>query len=292
MQLEANLFNEHFSKIYSTRWSQIYKALTSSPFQVYRMNRFSKLDLIKKNEFSVFEDLIDCFVSKNFLSHERDENEINIFYKMDPSSVFVANALNVKMNENVLDMCAAPGGKTLILAEALNGTGQLICNEISKDRRERLNRVIQSYIPFPYRQNIFVKGLDGNQYGLKSPDSYDAILCDVPCSGERHLVENKAEFDLWTPKRSKNLSLRQYSLLSSAWLACRNGGRIVYSTCSLSPFENDEVVRKLVKRRSVEIQKPSDLKQFKYLERTEFGYQVLPDSAGFGPMFFSIILKV
>jgi 16S rRNA C967 or C1407 C5-methylase (RsmB/RsmF family) len=124
------------------------------------------------------------------------------------------------------------------------------------------------------------------------PDEFDRVLADVPCSGERHLFENQSELSLWTEKRTKNLAVRQYSLLSSAWLACKPGGRIVYSTCSISPMENDEVVQKLIKKRKPEILTWSAADNLDFVEKTEHGYQILPDRSGFGPMYFAVIRKV
>lgn len=253
-------FFDFFSHVYKERWEKIFKSLQAETTFTERPNKYHQVDL-------------------------------KTHYKMDPASILVAQALEVKLHQKILDLCAAPGGKTLILAEQLDGTGELISNEISAGRRDRLKRVLHEYLPFDKRQNCFVKGLDGNQYGLRFPNQFDGILADVPCSGERHLLENQTEFNLWSEKRSINLATRQFSLLSSAWLACRVGGRIVYSTCSLSPYENDKVVEKLVKRRSVSVLRLSFLANENYLEKTEFGYQILPDTCGFGPMYFSILKK-
>lgn len=255
-------FQDYFQSVYKERWSQIFEALQIDVQHVQRPNSF----------YQVGSDQLE-------------------FYKMDPASILVARALEVGLDEKVLDLCAAPGGKSLILAEALNSTGELISNEFSNSRRERLMRVFKEYIPMDQRGNIFVKGQDGNQFGLRMPDEFDRVLADVPCSGERHLLENKSEFEKWTVRRSQNLAVRQFSLLSSAWLSCKDGGRIVYSTCSISPIENDEIIQKIVKRRSVQILRPTFLDSESFLEKTEFGYQVLPDRSGFGPMYFSVLQK-
>ena len=228
------------------------------------------------------------------------DNNLSPIYLMDPASEIVAKALQVKASDTVLDMCAAPGGKSLILAEEMSfdakqnwhlPPGELICNEISEGRRDRLTRVLTEHVSKEKRMFLHVKGLDGNQYGLRQPGHYDRILADVPCSGERHLLENQKEFEAWPEKRTKNLSVRQYSLLSAAWLAVKVDGRIVYSTCSLSPIENDGVVAKLVKKRAPAVLRLDFLKQYDFLEETEFGYQVLPDTCGFGPMYFSVLEK-
>lgn len=264
-------FDQYFLKIYKGRWAAIKLALNEKNKQVARKNLFFNVDV-----------------------------GLSETYLMDPASEVVAKALQVQPTDFVLDMCAAPGGKTLILAEDMSFAGskkwqlpkgELIANEMSEGRRERLTRVLTEHIAKEKRLFIHAKGLDGNQYGLRQPGYYDRVLADVPCSGERHLLENAKELEMWSEKRTKNLSVRQYSLLSAAWLAVKVSGRIVYSTCSISPLENDAVVAKLVKKRAPEVLRLDFLDRYDFLETTEFGYQVLPDTCGFGPMYFSVLQK-
>ena len=264
-------FEDYFLKIYQGRWKSIKAALLEKNKQIDRPNLFYGTD-----------------------------SQLSSSYLMDPASEIVAQCLQAKPTDLVLDLCSAPGGKALIIAEQMSfnsqkmwsqPSGELICNEMSEGRRIRLVRVLNEYIEKEKRLFIFVKGLDGNQYGLRQPGHFDRVLADVPCSGERHLLENSSELELWTEKRTKNLSVRQFSLLSSAWLAVKVGGTIVYSTCSLSPLENDGVVSKLVKKRGTQIIRPEFLKNYDFLEETEFGFQILPDTCGYGPMYFSILQK-
>lgn len=282
------LFETYFSNVYGTRWPAIKNSLLKSEKQILRLNKFA--ENVEVSEFEKCEFLENCFWKPEGYKLEKNLEGIYPFYVMDPASVFVAIALQVKKNDVVLDMCAAPGGKSLILGEA--EPEHLISNEMSESRRERLLRVFHEYIPREQRMFVHVKGLDGNQYGLRMPDHFDRVLADVPCSGERHLLENASEFSLWTEKRTKNLAVRQYSLLSSAWLACKVGGQIVYSTCSISPLENDDVIAKLIKKRKPEILRLYDLDKYDFIEKTEHGYQILPDKSGFGPMYFSVIKKI
>ncbi len=283
------LFEEHFAKVYHERWPQILKSLVESERQILRPNLFIEERDIVSAEPCDF--LPGCFWKPEGFKLEKNNQGIYSYYIMDPASMIVALALEPEPDEQILDLCAAPGGKTLVIAEKMQG-GVLVSNEVSESRRERLNRVLHEYIPKDKRMFIHTKGLDGNQYGLRQPDVFDRVLADVPCSGERHLLENPKEFAEWTVKRTKNLAIRQYSLLASAWLAVRPQGRIVYSTCSISPDENDEVVAKLVKKRKPQILRLSWLDQFDFLEKTQFGYQILPDRSAFGPMYFSVIEKV
>lgn len=264
-------FEEYFLKIYQGRWKSIKAALIEKNKQTERANLFFTKD-----------------------------SQLSATYAMDPASEIVARCLQAGPADHVLDMCSAPGGKALIIAEQMSfdsqkkwtlPTGQLICNEMSEGRRIRLVRVLNEYIEKEKRLFIFVKGLDGNQYGLRQPEHFDRVLTDVPCSGERHLLENPAELELWTEKRTKNLAVRQFSLLSSAWLAVKPGGIIVYSTCSISPLENDGVIAKLVKKRKPQVLRPEFLKAYDFLEETDFGFQILPDTCGYGPMYFAVLQK-
>ncbi len=287
-------FDEYFAKIYQGRWAYIKKALMVSERQVLRANQFAEF---AKSSFEPCEFLSNCYWKPTDFKIEKNADNLYPFYVMDPASILVACALDPKANDQVLDLCAAPGGKTLVIAEQMYADdkqieGSLISNEYSESRRERLTRVLHEYVPKEKRMFIHVKGLDGNQYGLRNPDTFDRILADVPCSGERHLLENQKEFADWSVKRTKNLGIRQYSLLSAAWLAVKVGGRIVYSTCSISPEENDVVVAKLVKKRKPQILRLEWLENLEFVEETEHGYQILPDHAGFGPMYFSVIQKV
>ena len=292
--LNNKAFDEYFAKIYQGRWSHIKKALVTNEKQVLRANQFAEFE---KSSAQPCEFLSNCYWKPADYKLEKNHENLYPFYVMDPASILVARALDPQASDQVLDMCAAPGGKTLVLAEQMYSNnkeieGSLISNEYSESRRERLTRVLQEYIPKEKRMFIHVKGLDGNQYGLRNPDTFDRILADVPCSGERHLFENQKEMTDWSVKRTKNLAVRQYSLLSAAWLAVKPSGRIVYSTCSISPEENDAVVAKLVKKRKPQILRLDWLEELEFVEETEHGYQILPDHAGFGPMYFSVIEKI
>lgn len=294
-QVSNQKFEDYFSKLYQERWPKIRQALAEKERQVLRLNKFAtQVDISGLQPCGFLE---NCFWRPE--GHSLQKNAVGLydFYVLDPASVFVAMALQAEDGERILDMCAAPGGKSLIIAEmmaggALSHQSELISNEMSEGRRERLMRVFHEYIPRENRETIFVKGLDGNQYGLRQPDHFNRVLADVPCSGERHLLENSKEFALWSEKRTKNLAIRQYSLLSSAWLSTIVGGRIVYSTCSISYEENDAVVAKLIKKRKVKILRINEYKQHSFIEETEFGYQILPDKSQFGPMYFAVIEKV
>lgn len=229
------------------------------------------------------------------LSHR--QNDLLPFYIMDPASVVAARGLPVQRGEKILDLCAAPGGKSLIIAEMLDGTGELVCNELSMDRRARLKKVLQQYIPAEKRAQTWIKGLDGLKYGIKSPGQFDSVLLDAPCSGEAHLLDDEKMFMQWTTNWTKKNAARQYGLLSSAYLAIKSGGFIMYSTCSLSPVENEQVIEKILERRGdlsvVESLSETEVQRFAetFGEKRPYGTIFLPDRCGFGPFYFCLLRK-
>jgi len=200
-------------------------------------------------------------------------------YYLDGASVRAARYLDVQPDDEVLDMCAAPGGKTLVLALALAGTGRLVSNDRSADRRGRLKRVIAEHLPDKAQANITVTGYDATQWGLHEKEAYDRILLDAPCSSERHLLHSPAHLADWSPNRTKALAQQAMAMLCAALDALKPGGRLLYSTCSISPEENEGLLGRFAAKR------PG---LWNLVNQT----LVLPDEAdGEGPLFFTLLEK-
>jgi 16S rRNA C967 or C1407 C5-methylase (RsmB/RsmF family) len=200
-------------------------------------------------------------------------------YFLDGASVRAARALGVEPGNTVLDMCAAPGGKTLVLALALAGTGRLVTNDRSADRRGRLKRVVAEHLPPEYQANVTVTGYDATRWGLHERAVYDKILLDAPCSSERHLVHDPRYLAEWSPNRTKSLAQQALAMLCAALEALKPGGILLYSTCSISPEENEGLLGRFAAKR------PG---LFTVLEQT----LVLPDdSSGEGPLFWGRLRK-
>ena len=213
-------------------------------------------------------------------------------YYLDEASVFAAKALDVLPGDEVLDMCAAPGGKTLVIASLLKGKGSLQSNDRSPERRLRLQHVIENSLPETWRGIIKVTGYDGMKFGLHKKECFDKILLDAPCSSDRHVLNSPSHLEVWSAKRVKRLSVEQGALLASAVDALKPGGTVVYGTCALSPMENDDVVKKILKKRpSMKMVEIGDL--LPGADRTEFGVHILPDrSEGRGPIYCAKLVKM
>jgi len=177
-----------------------------------------------------------------------------------------------------------------VLIEALAHDGEILANEPSPGRRDRLIKVIQQYVPRDVRNRVRVTGKNGGLFSQSHPETFDRILVDAPCSGERHLLSNAKEKALWSASRTEKLAQQQYSLLSGALEALKPGGTLVYSTCSLSKEENDEVLRRLQKKKGDRFE-IHNLAAPALAEKTEFGVAFLPDLCGFGPLFAALLQK-
>ena len=213
-------------------------------------------------------------------------------YYLDKASVTAAQALPIEKGDKVLDMCAAPGGKTLSIALRLNGMGSLVSNDRSPSRRQRLKNVIDSCLSEEQKSIITVTGHDSTKWGLYEKDVYDKILLDAPCSSERHVIRDENELSKWSPNRPKVIALNQFAMLAAALDAVKVGGLILYSTCSINPEEDDKVVDKLFRKRKDKFE-IVDISVQNDAEKTRFGCIILPDTNnGEGPLFFSLIRRI
>lgn len=236
-----------------------------------------------------------------FISNSIQENKE---YFLDAGSIIAALSLPLGNAKHILDMCAAPGGKSLFLASRMDNDALLLCNERSQERRNRLINNLRTYLPQTVFDRITCTGYDG-AIMCKKNQKFDAILLDAPCSSERHVITSEKHLDIWTQSRIKNLSFTQWSLLSSAFLMLENKGFLLYATCALSEQENDLVVQKLIKKYDSACTVDIDVNKIveyalekKYIsktleaEKTGYGYHILPDKqGGAGPLFFSLLTR-
>ncbi len=212
-------------------------------------------------------------------------------YFLDQASIFAAKSLPVSPDDTVLDMCAAPGGKSLILAGQLTGEGSLTCNDRSSQRRSRLHRVLDEFTDPSIREKIRITSHDASKWGLYEQDVYDAILLDAPCSSERHVLRDPSALAQWSVNRTRHLQILQFAMLASALMAVKVGGFILYSTCSINVHENQDVIHRLEKKRKGQyrlIESRSDVG-----EPCFPGTIILPDrSDNLGPLYFSLIQRM
>ncbi|WP_219339112.1 RsmB/NOP family class I SAM-dependent RNA methyltransferase [Tepidicella baoligensis] len=159
------------------------------------------------------------------------------------SSMAAVWALDPQPGEEILDLAAAPGGKTSYIAARMQGMGRLAAVEPVKARFHRLKANLQRL--GAGHVHTYLK--DGAVVGKLTPERFDRVLLDAPCSSEAQFTRlDPTSWAHWSPKKVKESARLQARLIRSAWAALKPGGRLVYSTCSLSPEENELTVQGLL----------------------------------------------
>ena len=161
------------------------------------------------------------------------------FYVQEPSAMSAVTALHVEPGDKVLDLCAAPGGKSTQIAADLNGTGLLWANEIVRPRAH----ILLSNIERMGVKNAVVSNMKPDVLCDKLEGFFDKVLVDAPCSGEGMFRKDKEAIFEWSVEHSLSCAERQKAIIHSAAAAVKPGGVMVYSTCTFSPDENEGVVQ-------------------------------------------------
>ena len=165
-------------------------------------------------------------------------HEAGAYYIQEPSAMAPVALLNPQPGERVLDLCAAPGGKTTQIADALNGEGLIVCNEPVPSRAKILSRNVERMGV----ANALVVSADPEKLAPVWPEAFDAILVDAPCSGEGMFRRHPETRDEWNESSPEGCAVRQKRILACAVQMLRPGGRLAYSTCTLNHEENENVV--------------------------------------------------
>ena len=163
--------------------------------------------------------------------------------RQEAASMLPVEILGITDETVVLDMCAAPGSKTTQIAESLPAHGFVIANEPVSSRANMLisNRARLALT------NVLINQQDGRHIGRIPEPGYDAIIADVPCSGSATTRKNVKVWEKWRPLDSRSLFTLQVNIAESGARGLRPGGKMVYSTCSIDPIENEAVVAELLR---------------------------------------------
>lgn len=169
------------------------------------------------------------------------EHTLGYFYIQESASMIPAVVLQPMPGEVVLDMCASPGSKTTQMAAMMENSGILVANDISGDRMKPLGINLQ-------RMGIFnvVENKSMGQSLMRMQTKFDRILIDAPCSGTGTIRKSPDTLQVWNPLMVRRLSMQQKALLETAFFMVKEGGTLVYSTCSVEPEENEGVIDYLV----------------------------------------------
>ncbi|MDE5589819.1 MAG: RsmF rRNA methyltransferase first C-terminal domain-containing protein [Acetatifactor sp.] len=171
-------------------------------------------------------------------------HEAGLYYIQEPSAMAPAELLDVNPGDKVLDLCAAPGGKSTQLAAKLKGKGILICNEIHPARAKILSENVERM----GIRNACVTNETPERLLAGFPEYFDRILVDAPCSGEGMFRKNEDACEEWSPENVMMCAARQDEILDCAARMLRPGGRLVYSTCTFATQEDEGSVERFLNR--------------------------------------------
>ena len=171
------------------------------------------------------------------------------YYIQDASAMMVVNLLNVNQGDKVLDLCAAPGGKSTQIASYLQNKGLLVSNDVSSKRVKDLSENIERMgIANCVVMNESVDKISDNFAGY-----FDKVVLDAPCSGQGMFRKNSLTYDDWSYDKTLNLAEIQKDLIIKAYKCLKKGGILVYSTCTFAIEEDEEVVKYLLENTNASI---------------------------------------
>ena len=173
------------------------------------------------------------------------------YYVQEASSMFLGEVLNqyVKRDSIVLDMCAAPGGKSTLISQYLGNEGLLVSNEVVRQRVFILSENIQKW----GNGNTVVTHNYAADFGSKLQNLFDCILVDAPCSGEGMFRKDAGAVEEWSQKNVRECVARQCEILDEVWDALKPGGVLIYSTCTFNKEENEQNVKWIVEELGAEV---------------------------------------
>lgn len=248
-------YNEYLSKILNdNEMKSMLEEYSKKPVTSLRLN------LLKCNN-SKFEELFDGLDKHPYIDEAYYfDKEINRFgknplhnagayYIQDASAMMVVHLLNVEKGDKVLDVCAAPGGKSSQVASYLDGTGLLVSNDVSakrvKDLSENIERMGAS--------NVVVMNESVDKISDKFEGFFDKVILDAPCSGQGMFRKNSLTYDDWSYDKTLNLAKVQKDLILKSYNCLKKGGVMVYSTCTFAKEENEEVINYLLENTNASV---------------------------------------
>jgi 16S rRNA C967 or C1407 C5-methylase (RsmB/RsmF family) len=191
-----------------------------------------------------------------------------LVYIQEASAMEVVEMLDVRPGMHVLDLCAAPGGKSTQILDRLLGQGFLVANEVNRERVKKLDAMLARWGYL----NLAVLSMDGAQMESAFPQHFDRVLVDAPCSSESFFAKRNDHRADVSERESLQFQRLQIGLLSNGFQMLKEGGRLVYSTCTYSRLENEEVLASLVNVFGDAVKILSEQRRWPHRDRVPGGY--------------------
>ena len=278
-------FIDFISPIFADEMADFEAAVTQPPVVSVRLN-----DKISLPQFADCEAVAWC-ESGRYLT-ERPNFTLDpllhagAYYVQEASSMFLQQALNyfVDKNARMLDFCAAPGGKTTLIAQHLTD-GVLVANEFVRQRAYILAENVQKW----GRPQVIVTNNATSDFA-DFIGVFDAILVDAPCSGEGMFRKDANAIDEWSLQNVQQCVARQRQILADAWKCLKTNGILIYSTCTYNSLENEENVRWLCQNYDAEVLRIPLDDEWRVTETAE-GYHFYPHRTRGEGLFLTVIRK-
>lgn len=239
-------FTERMKGLLGEEYPLFEKALMEEPQKAFRVNteKMSVEDFSKINPFG--DEKIPYSNTGFYLNYEKVGNHpyhhAGLIYVQEPAAMVPAECLEIESDWKILDMCAAPGGKSSQLKNKLGPDGVLVSNEIISSRCKILTGNIER-LGF---KNTVTTCMDTKRLAEVFPKTFDMIMVDAPCSGEGMFRKEEIAIAEWSLENVEKCADRQEEILENAVKCLKDGGYIVYSTCTFSLEENEMVVDKFL----------------------------------------------
>jgi NOL1/NOP2/sun family putative RNA methylase len=181
------------------------------------------------------------------------------FYIQDPSAMMVASILPIEPGDKVIDVAAAPGGKSFQVATRLGESGLLIANDLNYGRAKVLSSNVEKY----GFKNVYVTSNTTSDLVKFHSGSFDKVILDAPCSGEGMFRKDELAKNDWSYEKVSSCALTQKQLIIDSYKLLRKGGMMIYSTCTFSTEENEQVIKYLLANSKAKLIKIFDDPRFK-----------------------------
>ena len=277
-------FLENMKELLGDEYDSYFSLLDEKPYSGLRINtlKIDKNDYLKTHDLqqtNFYDNSYYC--EKDLGDGYKDDYMLREIYYQEPSASSAVNALDIQKGSMVLDLCAAPGSKSTQILEILDDTGILVSNEFNHKRANILKENIIRH----GASNCVVLSCDTNVIKEECANSFDYVLVDAPCSGEGMMRKNDEAISQWSERLVESCANLQIDILNNGFACLKNGGELVYSTCTFNKKENEELIEKFMDSHDdaeiIEIESEIGRKSFPIGEYG-YGVRIFPMDKGEG----------
>ena len=234
-------FDARMKSLLKDEYDDFKKALLEKPVKGLYLNRNKKnVERVLEEQYIEHHPIVEngYLYDENYHPGRSAYFLAGLYYIQEPSAMLVADALPIEPDDFVLDMCAAPGGKSCEIASRLTGECVLIANDIEASRARILSENIERF----GLDNTIVTNVDPMRFTKQFQEAFDKIVLDAPCSGEGMFRKLEQAVDTWSEDKVLECAHIQKNLLKGAYDMLKQGGMVIYSTCTYSYEENEAMV--------------------------------------------------